>query len=74
MFGIGKPRTNLGKWIDQEGITQEELSKMAGINRDTASASCSQRGYTPSPIIMKKILKAVRQIDPSAKADQFWDL
>jgi DNA-binding XRE family transcriptional regulator len=74
MFGLGKPRTALGRWIDRNGITQEELSKNAGINRDTAGAACSRAGYVPSPTVMKKILKALRTIDPSVKADQFWDL
>lgn len=74
MFGLGKPRTPLGKWIDTMGITQEELAKSAGINRDTASAACSKIGYIPSPLVMKKILKALREVDPSVRADKFWNL
>jgi len=74
MSGLGKPRTELGKWIDQKGISQEELSKQAGINRDTASAACSKKAYIPSPTVMKKILKALRDIDASVRADQFWDI
>lgn len=74
MFGLGKPRTELGKWIDRKGITQEELSKRAKINRDTASAACSRKGYIPSPTVIKKILKALREVDPSVKADKFWDM
>jgi transcriptional regulator with XRE-family HTH domain len=74
MFGLGKPRTLLGMWIDRKGISQEELSKAAKINRDTVSAACSKRGYIPSPLVMKKILKALREVDASIRADQFWDL
>lgn len=74
MTGLGKPRTKLGRWIDKEGMSQEELSKAAKINRDTTSAACSKKGYIPSPIVMKKILKALREVDPSVRADQFWDL
>jgi transcriptional regulator with XRE-family HTH domain len=70
----GKPRTALGKWIDQRKITQEELAKNAGVNRDTASAACSKIGYIPSPTVMKKILKALREVDSSVRADQFWDM
>jgi DNA-binding XRE family transcriptional regulator len=73
-MGLGKPRTRLGKWIDQRKIKQEELAKNAGINRDTVSEACSKDGYTPSSIVMKKILKALRDVDPSIRADQFWDL
>lgn len=74
MSGLGKPRTALGMWIDQKGIKQEELAKSAGINRDTVSAACSKIGYIPSPIVMKKILKALREVDSSVRAGQFWDL
>lgn len=74
MFGLGKPRTALGKWIDKKGISQEELSKLAEINRDTTGAACSKQGYIPSPTVMKKILKALREVDPSVQASQFWDL
>jgi DNA-binding XRE family transcriptional regulator len=74
MFGLGKTRTPLGKWIDRVGMTQEELAKSAGINRDTASSACSKLNYIPSPTVMKKILKALREVDPSVRADQFWDL
>lgn len=74
MSGLGKPRTELGEWIDRVGWTQEELAKSAGVNRDTVSTACSQKEYIPSPTVMKKILKSLREVDPSIKADHFWDL
>jgi transcriptional regulator with XRE-family HTH domain len=74
MFGLGKPRTKLGRWVDSRGIKQEELAKKAGINRDSVSSACSKANYIPSPTVMKKILKALREVDSSVKADQFWDL
>lgn len=74
MIGLGKPRTPLGKWIDRKGITQEELSRSAKINRDTAGAACSKIGYIPSPTVMKKILKALREMDPTIISSDFWDM
>jgi transcriptional regulator with XRE-family HTH domain len=71
---LGKPRTRLGEWIDRKRISQEELAKSAGINRDTVSAACSQLGYIPSPTVMKKILKALRDVESSVRASDFWDL
>lgn len=71
---IGKRRSKLGKWIDKNGYTQEDLVKEAKVSRNTVSKACSDPDYIPSPTVMKKILNAVRRIDPSAKADDFFDM
>lgn len=74
MFGLGKKRTALGKWLDCNGWSQEDLSHAAKLNRDTVSKACSDPDYLPSGKTMKKILKAVREVDPSIEASDFWRL
>ncbi|MED5015935.1 helix-turn-helix transcriptional regulator [Paenibacillus chibensis] len=74
MWGIGKQRSPLGKWIDRSGYNQEDLVKASGVSRNTISKACSDPDYVPSPTVMKKILKALREVDPSARADRFWSL
>lgn len=74
MFGLGKKRTKLGKWLDQNRWSQEELSQKAKINRDTVSKACNDAEYIPSPIVMKKILNCIRKINPGAKSTDFWDM
>lgn len=78
MWGIGrslgKKRSKLGKWIDKQGYNQEDLVKEAKVSRNTISKACSDSDYIPSPGVMKKILKAIRKIDPNKKMNDFWDM
>lgn len=74
MWGMGKKRSQLGKWVDSMGFNQEDLVKAAKVSRNTVSKVCSDPEYIPSPTVMKKILKAIRKIDPRVKANDFWDM
>jgi len=74
MWGLGKQRSQLGKWVDRSGYDQEDLVKASGVSRNTISKACSDPEYIPSPQVAKKILKALREVDASVRADQFWDL
>lgn len=73
-YGLNKPRSKLGKWIDRRGIKQEWLIKESGVNKRTVSDVCNEEDYMPSGKTMQKIIKALRVVDPSVKASQFWDL
>jgi len=73
-LGTWQKRSELGKWLDQNGYTQEDLVNASGLNRNTVSKVCSDPDYIPSGRTMRKIMKAVRQIDPSLKAHDFWDI
>ncbi|QOY37026.1 transcriptional regulator [Anaerobacillus isosaccharinicus] len=74
MFGLGKPRTKLGKWMDQRGIKGSWLSEKTNLNKCTISDLTSKGEHAPNQSTMKKILKALRQIDPNVKVDDFWDM
>ena len=74
MFGLGKTRTKLGKWLDKKGIKQEWLVSKTRLGRTTISNACSDKEYIPRGTTMKKILKAVREIDPNVKSDDFWSM
>lgn len=74
MFWIGKSRTKLGKWLDKYGVTQEWLVKKTKLGRNTISKLCSDKEYQPRMSTVKKILKAIREIDPNAKSDDFFDM
>lgn len=73
-MGLGKERTKLGKWLDKRGIKQEWLVQQTGLNRNTIRLTCNERGNIPSGTTMMKIIKALREVDSSVRADQFWDL
>lgn len=74
MWGIGKKRTKLGKFIDRLGYTQQDLEKEAKVNKTTVTKLCNDDDYIPSQTVMKKVLEAVRKIKPEAKMNDFWDM
>jgi len=76
MFGLwgGKPRTKLGKWLDHRGMTQEWLVRKTKINRNTISKIASDKDYSPTLKTIQKIMKAVKEVDPKAKSDDFFDI
>lgn len=74
MWGMGKKRSKIGKFIDQKGYSQEDLIAASKVNRNTVSKLCNDPNYTPSMSTVKKIMKAIRQLDPKAKTDDFFDI
>ncbi|MDQ0862398.1 helix-turn-helix transcriptional regulator [Bacillus sp. V2I10] len=74
MWGIGKTRSKLGKWLDKRGLEQKDLEKASKVSHKTISKACNEKDYIPSQSVMKKILSAVRKIDSNAKMNDFWDM
>jgi hypothetical protein len=74
MMGLGKPRTKLGEWIDARGIKQSWLEGKTGYSRPTVTALCNNPSYKPNLKTIQDTIKALREVDPSVRADQFWDL
>jgi transcriptional regulator with XRE-family HTH domain len=74
VWGTGKRRSKLGKWIDKKGYTQKDLGKVANLDKATVSRACSDPEYIPSGKTIQKIMKAVRKLDPKAKPTDFFDL
>ncbi|HHQ2480396.1 transcriptional regulator [Bacillus thuringiensis] len=69
-----KNRTKLKKWLDRQGIEQQELAKKSKVSVQTISKACRDTDYIPKPEIMKKLLNAIRKVDPYAKSNDFWDM
>lgn len=74
MFGLGKPRTPFGKWLDKNGIPQEWVAKETKLNRFTIYKLANKKDHMPSRRTMKKILAALPKIDPTIKQDDFWSM
>jgi transcriptional regulator with XRE-family HTH domain len=74
MWGIGKQRSKLGKWMDKKGLDQQDLAKAAKVSKNTVSKACNENDYIPRQDVMKKILAALRKIDSNAKMSDFWDM
>ncbi|WP_404443406.1 helix-turn-helix transcriptional regulator [Sutcliffiella horikoshii] len=69
-----KPRTELGRFLDHRGITQEWLSKKTKISRNTISKIASDDQYSPNMGTIKKIMAAIREVDENKKAEDFWSM
>lgn len=74
MKGKRKNRTRLGKWLDRNGIEQQELEEAANISRNTISRLCNNSQHTPSFKVVQKIMKAIKRVDSKAKITDFWDI
>ncbi|MGE6895722.1 helix-turn-helix domain-containing protein [Priestia flexa] len=74
MWGLGKPQSKVGKFIAKNGYSIKDLSEASKVNRNTTSKICSDSTYSPTANTIKKIMKALRQIDPNVKVDDFFDL
>lgn len=75
VFGLGKPRSIFGKFIDRHNILQERIREVSGVSRDTLTRVCSDPGYMPSGTTMSALLKAVRSLTGvDVTANDFWPM
>ncbi|UOB93118.1 transcriptional regulator, XRE [Bacillus wiedmannii] len=74
MWGLGKKRTKLGKFLDKHNIEQEWLVRKSGLGRNTIGELANNFERSPTQKTMQKILKTLREVDPKIKADDFWDM
>lgn len=72
MYGLGKNRSKLGRFIDNHGIKQGQLAVKAGVNKDTITKACTQ-GESVRRITKRKIIEALREItNKPLFEDDFW--
>ncbi|QPA33382.1 helix-turn-helix transcriptional regulator [Thermaerobacillus caldiproteolyticus] len=75
MFGLGKPRSKFGKFLDKHEITQQDLVRKSGVNRGTISRLCQGDAFKPSMKNAHKIIKALRQLTgKNVDYDDFWSM
>jgi hypothetical protein len=74
MSGVNKPKTKLGKWLEKRGITNVWLQKTSGLSKNTVTDLTFTAKHAPNQRTMQKVLKALRQIDPNVKSDDFWSM
>jgi transcriptional regulator with XRE-family HTH domain len=74
MLEFNNKRTKLRKFLDQHGFSQEDLVLSSKVSRNTISKACTDKEYIPSSGVMKKILHAIRKVEPNARSSDFWDM
>lgn len=62
MYGLGKPRTKFGEWLDRKEIPQIKLERAAGLSRATISKLCSDEKYRPKFETITKIKRGLDQL------------
>jgi predicted transcriptional regulator len=73
MFGLGKPRTDLGKYLDRYDISQGELATISGISRDGISRLCDgTKDIEPNEGTCVKIVGALRRMGYDVEMSDFW--
>jgi len=74
MWSAGKKRSKLGRFLDRKGYSQTELGKVSKLNKNTVSRICNDSNYTPSIVTIKKVMKALKKLDPKLKSEDFFDI
>ncbi|HHT7240206.1 helix-turn-helix transcriptional regulator [Bacillus sp. JJ927] len=72
-FGIGKPRSKFGRFLDKHNLTQQELSRESGVNRGTISRLCKGDAFHPSLKNGQKIIRTLRKLtNKNVDHQDFW--
>ncbi|MCA4157731.1 helix-turn-helix domain-containing protein [Priestia megaterium] len=67
-------RSKLGSFLDKKGYNISKLAQVTGVNRNTIGKIYTDSSYIPSGKTIKKIMKALRMLDPNLKPDDFFDI
>jgi transcriptional regulator with XRE-family HTH domain len=74
MFGLGKPRSKFGKWLDARGVKQQWIADKSGVSRGTISQLAIDDDRMPTYSNAMKIEKALKGVDNSIRASDFWEV
>ncbi|MFP3668809.1 transcriptional regulator [Priestia sp. SIMBA_032] len=67
-------RSKVGRFLEKYGYTHAHLTKMTGLNKNTVTKVYTDSNYIPNGQTMKKVMKALKRLDPSLKAEDFYDV
>jgi putative transcriptional regulator len=73
MFGLGKPRSKFGKWIDKNGISQQWLVENCGVDKNTTSRLCNDEDYRPNRSTQARVVYGLREEGYKIYEEDFWD-
>jgi putative transcriptional regulator len=72
MFGLGKPRTKAGRYLDRNKLTQEKVRTAADIDRVTMAELCGNEDYNPHVKTRIKLIGALRKMGYDVSMEDFW--
>jgi putative transcriptional regulator len=75
MFGLGKPRSKFGKFLDRNDISQQELANKSKVNKATISRIAQGDAFQPSMKNAGKLIRALRELTgKNVDFDDFWTM
>jgi len=74
MFGLGKPRSKFGKWLDRKGLKQTEIAKKAKISTATMTRICDDSKHVPKISTWVKVERALKSMGHDVDRDKFFDI
>lgn len=72
MFGLGKPRSKLGKWVDRNLESQKELMDLCGIDKNTVTRVCSTDGGKPNQSTRYRVIAGLQKAGFDVYEEDFW--
>lgn len=72
MFGLGKPRTKLGRFLDRNELEQGEIANKCGMNRVSFGRLCNDKTIEPHETTKIKIVGVLRRMGFDVSMNDFW--
>jgi transcriptional regulator with XRE-family HTH domain len=74
LFGLGKPRSKFGKWMDSKGIEQKEVADRANVSEMTLTRMCNDKEHSPRISTWIKVQRALKSMGYDVDRDKFFDV
>lgn len=68
-LGLGKERTRLGRFLDQNRLTQEAIRT---VSMDTMTRICSDPNYKPTQMTMRRVVHGLIKLGYDVTESDFW--
>ncbi|WP_019244552.1 MULTISPECIES: helix-turn-helix domain-containing protein [Bacillus] len=73
-FFLGKKRSKFGKFLDNNSISQQDLSRESGVSKSTISRLCQPEDFEPNMNTAKKVINTLRKLGHKVDYDDFWSM
>jgi transcriptional regulator with XRE-family HTH domain len=74
MFGLNKPRSKFGRFLDQKGIEQKEVADRAKVSEMTLTRMCNDKDHNPRISTWVKVQRALKSMGYDVDRDKFFDV
>ena len=72
--GMERRRSRFGEWLEREGLSQLEVSRMSGVSQQTINGLATGDVKRPTRLTARKLMSALKEVDPEVTLGDFWDV